>query len=93
LKHECPQPEKRSAEAGSDGAAAAEARIEAPVGVVTRHDKKPTEDVAKHSARHQLAVRLKDQCVRLTVLAEIGHHDAAGAEARIEAPVGVETSQ
>ena len=45
--------------------------------------------------RHQFSIRLKDECIRRarSPTTEVGAHDATGAEARIEAAVGVETCQ
>jgi hypothetical protein len=89
LKHECGR-RFGTTEVGKHEAAGAEARVDIPIRVVARQG-----EIAVRSRRdHQLAVRLKHECglksdycgPSETAEAEVGKHEAADAEARIEIP-------
>src|SRR6185369_256229 len=76
-------------EAGDDAALAAEEGIECPVGIVAREGEPRGHTVRCATGDDDLSVGLEDERQRLGVSREAGDDTAAGAEERIERPVGV----
>lgn len=86
--------QQSSVEAGPNAPAGTEARIKAPVGVVTHERKqRPTAWKSFRLPRHdELAVSLRDQGFPKSF--DVGDNNKpAGTEAHIDAPIDVETCQ